>query len=400
MSSICRVFARAVAALALAWASAATAQSDKPIVIGSTLPLTGPLQTLGAVVREANEQAVADINAAGGVKVGNVMRKVQYKVMDNRSDPNLVTQQARTLVLEQGAVALLGSFTPPLSIPLSNVAEQLQVPAIFSNTPVEGWQAANPKGWRYAWDVFVAETQMTALHYGAAALANTNKRVALFTDTEDDGVVFGRLWEQEAAKQGFTVAYRAKFPIGTVDFNQFIQGAKSANADVLLAIMIPPDGLALWKQMKALGYSPKVAACEKCAHTVAWPKVLGELGQGSLMFGWWSREARHPGTDRVLAVWRGKYGMTTDLETVATNYAVANILFDAIRRAGSADPKAINKAIGQTDGPTGVGAVKFSRNAALVPAFMRQWQGDKQVQVFPAGPASLKMLAPLPGFAK
>jgi branched-chain amino acid transport system substrate-binding protein len=377
----------------------AYAVDAKPIVIGSTLPLTGPLQSLGAIVREANEQAIADANTSGGIEIGGVKHKIEYKVLDNQSNPNLVTQQARTLVLEQNAVALLGSFTPPLSIPLSNVAEQLQVPAIFTNTPVEGWRAANPKGWTYAWDIFVAETQMTALEYDAASLTQTNKKVALFTDTEDDGVVFGDLWAKEAAKRGFEIVYHAKFPIGTSDFGQFIQAAKSANADLVFAIMIPPDGIALWKQMKALGYAPKVASCEKCAHTVAWPKVLGELALGTLMFGWWSPDSGFPGTDHVMAVWSKKYGMTTDLETAASNFGVTQVLLDAIKRSGTGDPKAINKALGETNLASVVGPVKFTNNTVVLPAFMRQWQGDKQVQVAPADKNAAKFLAPLPGFA-
>jgi branched-chain amino acid transport system substrate-binding protein len=388
------------ATAALAGASQqARAADDKPIIIGSTLPLTGPLQSLGAIVREANEQAIADANSAGGIELGGVKHKIEYKVLDNQSNPNLVTQQARTLVLEQNAVALLGSFTPPLSIPLSNVAEQLRVPAIFTNTPIEGWQAANPKGWTYAWDIFVAEPQMTALEYDAASLAQTNKKVALFTDTEDDGVVFGDLWAKEAAKRGFEIVYHAKFPIGTSDFGQFIQAAKSANADLVFAIMIPPDGIALWKQMKALGYAPKVASCEKCAHTVAWPKVLGELAQGTLMFGWWSPDSGFPGTDHVMAVWSKKYGLTSDLETAATNFGVTQVLLDAIKRSGTAEPAAINKALGETNLASVVGPVKFSKNTVVLPAFMRQWQGDRQVQVAPADKNAAKLLAPLPGFA-
>lgn len=380
--------------------SASGGGEGDPIVLGATLPLSGPLGIFGPPVQAGYEQAVAAINAAGGVDVGGTKHQLKLVVQDNKSDPTVVTSSAKALINDSGAVALLGGATPPLTIPLSVVADQEQIPTISGLTPTLAWKGANAQGWKYAYDVFIDEVEQTAVNFQASDLTSTNKKVALFTDTEEDGKAMGALWEQQAPKYGYTIAYRANFPVGTTDFSQFVQKAKASGAEVVIAQVIPPDAVALWKQMKALGYSPKVAACEKCAHTVAWPKVLGELGQGSLMFGWWSPEARHPGTDRVLAVWQGKYGMTTDLETVATNYAVANILFDAIRRAGSADPKAINKAIGQTDGPTGVGAVKFSRNAALVPAFMRQWQGDKQVQVFPAGPASMKMLAPLPGFAK
>jgi len=47
-----------------------------------------------------------------------------------------------------------------------------------------------------------------------------------------------------------------------------------------------------------------------------------------------------------------------------------------------------------------VGPIKFSNNADALPAFMRQWQGDKQVQVYPADQNAAKLLAPLPGFDK
>ncbi len=164
--------------------------------------------------------------------------------------------------------------------------------------------------------------------------------------------------------------------------------------------MIPPDGIALWKQMKALGFAPKVAACEKCGHTVAWPQALGDLAQGTMMFGWWSPDAKNPGTDHVMAVWGQKYGMTTDLETVATNYGIANILFDAIKRSGSADPMAINKALGETNAQTILGSIKFVKNAAILEAFMRQWQGTKQVQIYPVDKGAAKILAPLPGFVQ
>ena len=97
-------------------AGSSTAQDSKAIVIGSALPFTGPLQCLGAIVREANEQGVADISAAGGIDIGGIKRRFDYKILDNQSDPNLVTRQARTLVLEQGAVALLGSFTSPAAL--------------------------------------------------------------------------------------------------------------------------------------------------------------------------------------------------------------------------------------------------------------------------------------------
>jgi len=369
-------------------------------VVGSTLPLSGPLASLGLLVQEGITAGIADVNAEGGVDIGGTKHPITYEVLDNQSDPNLVTQQARSLIEEKGAVALLGSFTPPLSIPLSNVADQLQVPALFSNTPLEAWQAGNPDGWQYAWDLFADERQQTALVYEAADRAETNKKVALFTDTEDDGVVMGALWEELAPEWGYEVVYRANFPVGTTDYKALIEEAKGSGAEIVVAQMIPPDGLALWKQMKALGYAPKVASCEKCSHFAGWRVELGELAEGTLMFGWWDPAENNPGTDRVMELFGEKYGESTELETTVTGYALVTLLVDAITRAGSADPAAINEAFGQTDLASVIGPVKFDNHGYAIPTFMRQWQGSAQVRVTPADhPAAAAFVAPLPGFA-
>ena len=66
-----------------------------------------------------------------------------------------------------------------------------------------------------------------------------NKRVALFTDTAEDGAAMGALWESQAPKYGYTIAYQAQFPVGTTDFSQFIQKAKDADADVMIAQVDP-----------------------------------------------------------------------------------------------------------------------------------------------------------------
>ena len=372
--------------------------SGATLVIGSTLPVTGPLSSLGALIKAGSVQAVADVNAAGGLQVGDDKRKVKLVVLDNKSDPNQVTQQARTLIERNHAVALVGSVTPPLSIPLSNVAERSRVPAMMTNTPVLAWQAGNPGGWKYAWDVFVNENQQTALDLQAAALVDTNKKVALFTDSEDDGVVMGKLWQQEAPKQGFDVVYHAKFPVGTTDYGQYIKKAKAAGAEVMFAIMIPPDAIALWKQMKALGWAPKIASCEKCSHTAAWPQALGELADGTMNFGFWAPDLGYADSDRIAQLWSSKYKLV-DLQTVAFNYGVTKTLLDAISRAGSTDPDKINAAIAETDGDTALGRVKFDeKNTATVKAFMNQWQGDDVKRIFPSGDGAATPLSPLPGF--
>src|SRR5258708_22334040 len=228
------------------------AGGSETVVIGATLPLSGPLAAVGPILKAAYQAAVDDANAAGGIQVNGAKAKINLVILDNTSDANLASSQATTLYLQDNAVALLGPFTPPLTIAVSNVAERLKRALLATETPVEAWLAGRPIGWQYSWDVFFDENQQTNLVFQTANLTTTNKRVALFTDTEQDG---------------YTIVYHAVFPVGATNFSSQIAAAKAANAQVLISQMIPTDATALWKQMKSLSYSPLIAEAEKGAST-------------------------------------------------------------------------------------------------------------------------------------
>src|SRR6266511_1045595 len=115
--------AAAVAAGVVATAGTA-AEAGGDVTIGASLPLTGGLGPFGPTLKMGYQRAIDEVNAAGGLKLSDGRHKVKLVVLDNKSDPNTAAGQARTLYLQNGAVAMLGAATPPLTIPLSKVAEQ------------------------------------------------------------------------------------------------------------------------------------------------------------------------------------------------------------------------------------------------------------------------------------
>ncbi len=376
------------------------AASNQTVVIGATLPMTGPLGGVGPILKAGYQAAVDDANAAGGVKVNGTQAKIQLVVLDNASDPNTASSQATTLYLQDNAVALLGPFTPPLTIAVSNVAERLKRPLIATATPVEAWLAGRPTGWQYSWDVFFDENQQTNLVFQTANLTTTNKRVALFTDTEQDGITMGKLWLQKAPQDGYTIVYHAVFPVGATNFSSQIAAAKAANAQVLISQMIPTDATALWKQMKSLSYSPLIAEAEKGASTSTWPQGLGPVAEGALITGFWSRSLGYPGTNDLIAK-SDKAGITNSNEQsgFVAGYSITQVLLDAIVRANSTDPNKLNTAIGQTDKTYTSGPLKFGTNHAdAIPAIMLQWQNNATVQVYPSV-SGITLEAPAKGLA-
>jgi branched-chain amino acid transport system substrate-binding protein len=355
------------------------------IVLGTSLPLTGPLTSFGTSLESGYLLAVEEANAAGGIRVGRRRQGVRLQVVDNGSDPNRASDQARGLVAE-GSVALLGAATPPLSIPVSVVAEQLGLPCVVTVTPIRAWQGACDAGWSWAWDFFFDELQMTCRQFQAADLVDTNRRVALFTDLEEDGIVMGALWEQHARDFGYELVYRAEFPVGLGDFSTQVAEVKAAGADVVIAQVTPPDGSSVLREMATAAYCPKLVFLEKTGNTGAWPQTTAGLGEGTLAASWWSPELGLPRAQEFVQRFRAELGgIDGRLATLVFGYSAAKLLLDAIERAGSTAPGAVNAEIARTDAEYPAGRIRFdAAHSSEQPAIMTQWQGDDVVLVMHA----------------
>jgi branched-chain amino acid transport system substrate-binding protein len=85
-------------------------QSTSPIVIGFAAEITGRRSELGVDGRDGAQLAVNHINAQGGV-AGRPLRLLVY---DDQSDPNTARQVDR-MIMEQGAVALIGHMTSEMT---------------------------------------------------------------------------------------------------------------------------------------------------------------------------------------------------------------------------------------------------------------------------------------------
>jgi branched-chain amino acid transport system substrate-binding protein len=377
-----------------------TATGPQTIVVGATLPLTGPLAVVGVILKAGYQAAVDEANAAGSVKINGTKAKINLVILDNASDANTASSQATTLFLKNNAVALLGPFTPPLVIPVSQVAERVKRPLITSVAPVQAWLSGRPSGWQYAWDIFFDENQQTRLIFQTANMTQTNKRVALFTDTEQDGIVMGGLWEQQAPQFGYQIVSRAKFPVGTTNFSSQIAAAKAANADILITQMIPPDAMALWKQMKSLGYHPKLVEAEKGSSTTTWPQSLGSVAEGALISNFWSKSLNYPGDSALITKsQQAGFSATIEIAGFIAGYTLGQILFDAINSANSTDPTALNTAISKTNKTYPLGPIKFAANHAdAIPAILLQWQNGDTVQVYPRA-SGVTLEAPAKGLA-
>ena len=372
------------AGLAACASGAGGPSSSAPVTLWASLSLTGALGSFGVDQQAGYLQEIADVNAAGGVEINGTRHKVKLVVLNNQSDPTTASQQVRDLVLKDGAQAVMGAGTPPITVPEALIAETLRVPYLTTNTPVGAFTAGSKGGWKYSWDMFFSEQEQATDIIKAVDSFPTNRKIALFTDNEPDGVVERPLYKAAAAAAGDQVVGDFSFPVGTADFTSFITGAEAKSAQVVIGQMDPPDAITLFKQMKSLGYAPKIAIIAKAADFVSWVQALGGIAQGSLLEAVWLPDWNYPGTAHIEATLGKKFGNLGDLGTATAAYSVAEVMLNAFTKAGSTTAAAVNTALGATSLTTPYGPVRFEANHTAAMGFaVAQWQGTKTIQVLP-----------------
>ena len=390
--------AAAVALLVLLAASCSksgTSTADSEIVIGASIPLSGPLAGFGSFQRWGYQHAVDQVNQAGGLQVGGSKRRVRLILLDDKTDPNTTSSNTDTLVSRNNATALLGSCTPSLVVAGAVVADRNRVPMVTGCAPLEAFKSV--KKWQYVWDVFFDEPDLAEAPFKTlqAAGVRTNNKVAIVHDNGPDGaVVGGQLWPKLAQQYGYTVVSNQSFPVDNTQFNSLISNAKATGADVFLIDAVTPQAVTIRKQMAAAGYSPQVIVAEKGAEPVQFAQALGNLADGVIVGGYWDSSFPYPGAAQLRQAFEQETKQTYS-QHIADSYAAAQILLDAISAAGSTDDSKINDAIGRTDKTYVVGPVKFDdQHTSKLPIAELQWQSGETKVVWPSERKTGNLLFP------
>lgn len=388
-----KAFTRLAIAL-LAIPLAAAAQGE--IVIGASIPLSGPLAGFGQYQKWGYEAAVKEVNRNGGLLVDGRQLPVRLVLRDDKSDPNVTAGNTESLLSRDKAVALLGSCTPALVNAGALVAERRKVPLVAGCNPLQAFRSV--RQWRYAWSIFFDERALAQAPFRMASDygLTTNRRIAILADNGPDGVVVGRqLWPEAAKAGGFEMVLNASFPVDAQQFTTMVGQAKAASTEFVLVDAIPPQAIAIRKQMAAAGFTPKLLVMEKGAEPEFFAQATGRLADGVLVGGYWDPSFPYPGAAELARRFEADTKLTQS-QHIADSHAAAQVLLDAIAAAGTLEREKINAAIARTNKTYVVGPVKFdAQNASAIPVVMMQWQAGKAVVVWPRERATGKLLFPL-----
>ncbi|GGE18610.1 branched chain amino acid ABC transporter substrate-binding protein [Aureimonas endophytica] len=306
---------------------AGTAFAD--IKLGVAGPLTGPNAAFGAQLQKGAEQAVADINAAGGING----EKVVLSLGDDVSDPKQGVSVANKFVGD-GVTFVVGNFNSAVSIPSSDVFAEN---GILQVTPA----STNPKFTeRGLWNTFRTcgrDDQQGSVAGGYIAKNLKDKKVAVIHDKTTYGQGLADETKKAMNAAGVKEVMYEGVNVGDKDFSSLISKMKGAGVEVIYWGGLHTEGGLIIRQSADAGFKPVFMSGDGITSD-EFASIGGPAVDGTLMtFGPDAR--KNPAAKSVVDAFR-KAGFEPEAYTLYS-YAAVQVIADGIKKAGSTDPQKV-----------------------------------------------------------
>ena len=361
-------------------------EDKKEILIGSHLPLSGALAMAGVEQKWAYERAVEDINQAGGIYVKKYNKKlpVRLVVIDDETNPGMAAAVVERLIKRTKIDLLLGGCTGAHGvIPGMITAEKYKT--YYHGSVL--WVSDFLKH-KFKWSTmyFFDMTQGGSLAFevwNSLPEDQRPKKPAVFEEDTYDGKQLGDLWVALAEKYGYKIALRESMGmIETKNFTSQILKAKATGIDAILLMANTTDTVKLIRQMKQNNFSVKFFHGWKGTWATEFYKALGKDADYIFCDGFWSEDYPFKEAKELGKRYYNDFGKQS--VGVGMYYALCQILWQAIEKAGTLDSEKVRQAVLDNTFETVNGTVDYDkRGIALFPLAEFQWWNGKQQIVYP-----------------
>ncbi len=334
--------------------------ADDVIEIGIFEPMTGPF----AVGGELSMQGYRLAQEQNPTVLG---KKVEFTVVDNKSDKVEAANAVSKLIEKDDVVAILGSYSSGLSLPGGEVADRAGVPMLTAT-------ATNPlvtAGKEYVFRAcFIDPFQGSALAKYTYDNLNVRKAALLVDVAQDYSVGLANFYKKTFNELGGEVVADLKYQTGDQDFSAQMTEIINSGADALFFPGYFGDVALIAIQGRELGFEGVYMGGD----TLDNPKLIEiakEHAEGVVATTFYHPDAPATTQESIDFVesFKEEYGESPNAVSVMT-YDAYNFLIDAIERAGSTDPDAIKNALSETKGFVGAGGTITidENNNAIRPA--------------------------------
>ena len=344
---------------------------NKEVVIGGVAPLTGEAATFGVSTKNGYDLAVAEWNAKGGV----LGKQVKLVFADDKGDPAEGATVYTKLIEQDKACAIVGTVMSKVSLAGAPICQAAKIPMIAT-------ASTNPKvtgvGNFVFRACFIDPFQGTVGAKFAFDDLKAKKAACLFDVGNDYTKGLSEFFKTKFTALGGEIVGFEGHATGTSDFKAQLTKVLAAKPDVLYVSDYYSDVAIIAKQARELGFKGPLVGGD------GWdsPKLVeiaGPAVEGCFFTNHYAKEDKAPIVQEFVKKYTAKYNAAPDA-LAALAYDAANIMLDAISRAGSTDGTAIQGALVKTDLKVVTGQVKFDSDRNPVKsAVIIELKGGQQV---------------------
>ena len=345
-------------------------QADE-ILIGEYGSLTGTTATFGISTKNGIEMALDEVNQSGGL-LGKTVRVI---VEDDQGRPEEAQTVVTKLITRNRVVAILGEVASSRTLAAAPVAQQAGIPMV---SPSSTNPAVTEVGDFIFRVCFIDPFQgFVMAKFAAHSLQLTD--IAVLRDIKNDySVGLADVFVENFVALGGMIVADEGYSEGDTDFSAQLTSIRARRPQAIFAPGYYTEVGLIARQAKSLGIEAPLLGGDSPSLI----EIGGEALEGSYFSNHYSVDDPSPAIQKFVSDYRARYGQTPDA-LAGLGYDAAQILFDAIQRAGSTDPVAIRDALAQTKdfaGVTGVTTLDENRNA-VKPAVVLQISDGKLAYV-------------------
>lgn len=364
-----------VAALA---AGAGCSKKDEKAAEGNTIrigfmgALTGDVAMFGKPSLDGMKLAADEINAAGGVNG----KKIEIVEADNRGDKQEGASVAQKLISRDHVVAIVGDPTTGITKVVAPIAQKAQVVLLSAGSTGPGVVENGDFVFR---DTLLDSVAIpTCIDYFAKDLGY--RKVAVVTsDNNDYSVGLSQTFRDAAKGKGIAIVAEEKIKDGDKDFSAQVTNIKAKNPDVIFFSGYYTEGALLMKEARKQGLQAKMFGGDGLFS----PKLMelgGDAVEGSMMALGFSPEQASPATAKYVEAYKKRFNGVEPGLYDAQGYDAVMLLADAMKRAGSIDPKVFKDALAKTknfEGVAGTITIRPNREPIKSPLALLEVKGGR-----------------------
>jgi branched-chain amino acid transport system substrate-binding protein len=328
----------------LALSTAALAENLTIAVAG---PMTGGESAFGRQMKNGAEQAVADINAAGGL----LGKQLALDVEDDACDP----KQARSVAEKISGSKIpfvTGHYCSSSSIPASEAYAEnnvLQITPASTNptfTERNMWNVARVCG---------RDDQQGTVAGDYIAKHYKGKNIAILDDKTTYGKGLADETKKALNKAGVKEKLYESYNKGDKDFNAIVSRLKLENIDLVYVGGYHQEAGLILRQMRDQGLKTILMAGDALADK-EYASITGPAGEGTL-FTFGPDPRNKPTAKAIVEKFKAK-NIDPEGYTLYT-YAAMQVWSQAAKKAGTTDPKKVMAAIKAGAWNTVIGTLEF-----------------------------------------